>query len=48
MNTPPNIKKTWIKPFVKVVSVKKDTYANTKGGQAKETEFVPVSETRLP
>lgn len=31
MNTKPNIKKPWLKPFVKVVSVKKDTYLGTKG-----------------
>jgi hypothetical protein len=31
MNTPPIIKKTWIKPFVKVVSIKKDTYLGTRG-----------------
>jgi hypothetical protein len=36
MNTPPNIKKTWIKPFVKVVSVKKDTYGTTKNLQTAE------------
>jgi hypothetical protein len=29
MNTKPNIKKPWLKPFVKVVSVRKDTYAKT-------------------
>ena len=48
MNTPPIIKKTWIKPAVKVVSVKKDTYAETKRGQAKETEIVPEWAKRLP
>jgi hypothetical protein len=30
MNTPPIIKKTWIKPAVKVVSVKRDTYSKTQ------------------
>jgi len=31
MNTKSNIKKPWLKPFVKVVSVKKDTYSGTRG-----------------
>jgi hypothetical protein len=48
MKTTPLIKKPWIKPFVKVVSVKKDTYAETKRGQAKETEIVPEWAKRLP
>lgn len=39
MNTKPNIKKPWLKPFVKVVSVKKDTYRDTfKNYDGKEFE----------
>jgi hypothetical protein len=38
MKTKPNIKKTWIKPLVKVVSVKKDTYSKTQDGVEKDTE----------
>jgi hypothetical protein len=38
MNTPPIIKKTWIKPAVKVVSVKKDTYEKTTGELEKGNE----------
>jgi hypothetical protein len=36
MKTKPNIKKTWIKPFVKVVSVKRDTYSKTFTGKESE------------
>jgi hypothetical protein len=38
MNTPPIIKKTWIKPAVKVVSVKKDTYGGTQNELEKPTD----------
>jgi hypothetical protein len=41
MNTPPIIKKTWIKPAVKVVSVKKDTYGTTKNLEGAEKPDFP-------
>ena len=47
MNTSPIIKKTWMKPLVKVVSVKKDTYGNTKFGTAKEASNAPVNDRRV-
>jgi hypothetical protein len=39
MKTPPIIKKTWIKPAVKAVSVKKDTYNGTNPS-TKENDLV--------
>jgi hypothetical protein len=41
MKTTPLIKKPWIKPFVKVVSVKKDTYGTTKNLEGAEKPDFP-------
>jgi len=46
MNTKPNIKKPWLKPFVKVVSVKKDTFVGTRGPKEAGANYADARDRR--